>query len=839
MQKILLTIITIILTLPLMLFANGKTANRSYILNKIESKGSINIIMQIKVPDIDQLTFTSASSPNANKAALLGMKLTKIQIAQTVAADTTLSNQIKRTTDLITSDLGIVDANIKNFKTIPYVKLTVDSDLLLLLENDNRIINIAEDKAMPLPDIKQTSSVFDSMDLSAPLLNNSVGAIKADDAWAAGYTGTGWYVAILDTGIRTTHEMFAGKTIIEACRATGYTHVHPGGDCPNGTATQNGTGSAVHYDLATYTGAGHGTHVSGIAAGQSASLSGVAKDADIIAINVFSRFNDTDGDCGGGGSCVLTWGSDQIAGLEYIYSLRTTYSIGAANMSLGGGSYSSACDATKGALTTAIDNLRTAGIATVIATGNDSDCSGVSAPSCISSAISVGATNDSAEETSFSNSFTGLVDIYAPGSAINSAVPDSDTAYASWYGTSMATPHIAGAWTLYRQRYPLASVDDIESSLKSSATSVTYRCGSPSNGKFVDVIGTMNDYNSNDPINISITVNSNAAETTSDSVTLSLSASSNQNIDGYYVSENTTTPAIGDFTAVGATAIYSADIAFSLSAGYGIKTVYTWYKNISNNISTVKYDSILYVNADSPRNASILINGGADTTPNSSITLALAATDTVGITGYYVSENNATPTADDFTATSSSVNYSASISYTLSEEYGNKTVYAWFIDIDDNISFVVSDTISMLDTIPPIAISMIINNGSTSTVYSRIPVELVATDNLGVTGYYMSEDNATPTTGEFISITSTPTYTGSSFFSLSSDHGSKTIYAWFIDTVGNISNPVSSSINFENGTSNDSSSSSGGGCSVSTTPTYSLSILLLVLCIRFFRKRYL
>jgi hypothetical protein len=80
-------------------------------------------------------------------------------------------------------------------------------------------------------------------------------------------------------------------------------------------------------------------HVAGIAAGRNATFSGVARDGSVIAIQVFSRFDD-DADCGGFGTapCALSWSSDQMAALDWLYQQRSTYTIASANLSLGGGS---------------------------------------------------------------------------------------------------------------------------------------------------------------------------------------------------------------------------------------------------------------------------------------------------------------------------------------------------------------------------------------------------------------------------------------------------------------------------------------------------------------------
>ena len=91
-----------------------------------------------------------------------------------------------------------------------------------------------------------------------------------------------------------------------------------------------------------------------------------------------------------------------------------------------------------------IDNLLAVGIATVIASGNASFTTGVSSPACISTAVTVGSTTKWDVVSSFSNS-GNPVDLLAPGSDIKSSVASSTTAFDFKSGTSMATPHVAGA----------------------------------------------------------------------------------------------------------------------------------------------------------------------------------------------------------------------------------------------------------------------------------------------------------------------------------------------------------------------------------------------------------
>jgi subtilisin family serine protease len=116
-----------------------------------------------------------------------------------------------------------------------------------------------------------------------------------------------------------------------------------------------------------------------------------------------------------------------------------------------------------------IDQLRQLGIATIIAAGNDAFPDALGEPACISTAISVGATNDADQiATSFSNR-AAFLSVMAPGDDIISTVPGG---YGLKAGTSMATPHVAGTWALIRTAQPQASVDQILAVLRSTGKAI-------------------------------------------------------------------------------------------------------------------------------------------------------------------------------------------------------------------------------------------------------------------------------------------------------------------------------------------------------------------------------
>lgn len=253
-------------------------------------------------------------------------------------------------------------------------------------------------------------------------LSKSIPHIAADLAHKNNYKGQGSYVVIIDTGIESSHPFFNGRVALEACFSS---------SCPNGQKEMIGPGAAkpVHW---------HGTHVAGIAAGSNSSFSGVAPEAKIIAVNVFDIY---------GGA----YDSDITKALNWVNQISVDYNIVAVNMSLGGTQvFKSTCDGYIPEMTDAIRNLRSKKIATVISSGN-SYAYGMSAPACISYAVSVAATNPTNDDvTSFSN-ISELTTIAAPGSNINSS--SLMGSYRTASGTSMASPHVTGAFAVYYSKF--------------------------------------------------------------------------------------------------------------------------------------------------------------------------------------------------------------------------------------------------------------------------------------------------------------------------------------------------------------------------------------------------
>jgi len=348
---------------------------------------------------------------------------------------------------------------IANYNFIPYMALEVNTAALNLLADTPLISAIEEDTPTP------------------PSLGSTIPLIAADQAWQEGYTGAGQTVAILDTGVDNTHPAFTtggSRIVSEACYSTTSAYYESASLCPNQAAASTDPGSADDCvdETAGYSTAQrsceHGTHVAGIAAGNDGQMAGVAKDASIISIQVYSLF--TSRTWCGYPDCVLSFTSDQISALERVYELREEYDIAAVNMSLGGGRFTEICDGSEYGRKAAIDKLREAGIATIISSGNNGYRDALSSPACISSAISVGATDNQDNVAPFSNR-ADFLDLFAPGTAIEAPIPGGGTG--TKQGTSMAAPHVTGAWAIIKQAHPDASVDQILAVMKQNGEPVS------------------------------------------------------------------------------------------------------------------------------------------------------------------------------------------------------------------------------------------------------------------------------------------------------------------------------------------------------------------------------
>ncbi len=420
---------------PEMYGTTNVTDHFKELMNKANKEGKVSVIVQLNIPFL-------AEGKIRNPLSILNQRQT-----------------INQTQNLLLGKLSSYNIdNVKRFASIPYMAMRVDAATLQSLNSSLLVSGIYEDRLLHPSDVT-----------TIPLTGTG-------NAWNLGYNGSGQTIAILDTGVDKTHPFLTGKVVSEAC----YSAPVESGDtslCPNGQTSQTGTGAAVPCS-SSLAECFHGTFVAGIAAGSSATyLPGFAEGANIIAVQVFHE-DDTVADCGSASQtpCIVASDSDILSGLEYVYGLRNSYSITAVNLSLGGSAYTSTstCDLDNPDYESEFDTLQSVGIAPVVAAGNDGIVDALDAPACVSSAISVGSTDDSDDVSSFSDR-ASFLDLMAPGEDVISSVPGGGTATGS--GTSFATPAVSGAFAILKQKNPSASVGTILSDLKSTGKSI-YDSGS-------------------------------------------------------------------------------------------------------------------------------------------------------------------------------------------------------------------------------------------------------------------------------------------------------------------------------------------------------------------------
>ena len=448
--------------------------------------------------------------------------------------------QLKRAAALFIAKLRrYKPKHIRTYKTLPYVAMTVDRQTYSTLLKRRDVIAVHKNVAEKMS------------------LGSSLPVVGANTVKNSGYGGAGQTVVIIDSGVDTNdNPNFAPDQIIaQGCfNWTSHQLINRWQEsttniCPGSQLLPLGTDSILTGDAANTVNAGddlctrtatpfggvnpsgipncdHGTHVASIAAG----TNGVAPGANIISLQVFSQLQNAPAawfspgapfgptnvvppgpppntpQCGAGtgpnARCISAWLNDTLRALDEVVVLADRFDIAAVNMSIGNGVANiGACDGDGRKV--AIDSLRSLGIATVISSGNDGFVNAMSAPACISSAISVSATVDTSlplagdnstggaayaldNVTNFSNvkaSVKNGTDLYAPGLFISGGCPAvspaaplppaADAFQCSKSGTSMAAPHVTGAWAALKSLNPAAGVEDVLAVLQATGKPVT------------------------------------------------------------------------------------------------------------------------------------------------------------------------------------------------------------------------------------------------------------------------------------------------------------------------------------------------------------------------------
>ncbi len=285
----------------------------------------------------------------------------------------------------------------------------------------------------------------------------SNGVIGADSVWSKfGASGKNVVIGIVDTGIDYNHPAMGGGFGSGFKVIGGYDFI----DNDNNPFDENG----------------HGTHVAGIAAGNSSKLKGVAYDAKLMAFRVLNAYG-------------YGYQSTVISGIERAVdpdqNPATNDAVDIMNLSLGG--YGNPDDP----VSTAIDNATRAGVLCVISAGNsgyyDYYYQNIGSPGCARKALTVGA-SDNSDKIAYFSSRGPSADIYgikpdvvAPGLSIYSSYKGGDYRYLS--GTSMAAPHVTGAAALLLELNPTWTPEEVKSNLMETSTTINENIWTQGSGR--------------------------------------------------------------------------------------------------------------------------------------------------------------------------------------------------------------------------------------------------------------------------------------------------------------------------------------------------------------------
>jgi len=652
---------------------------------------------------------------------------------------------------------------------------------------------------------------------SLPLINQPAAA-------AAGKTGAGVTVAVLDTGLDYRGAAFGSWTV---------------------AGTPSSCKVAAAQDFAPEDGAlddnGHGTNVAGI-------VLGVAPGARVLGLDVFS-----------GG---VAYSNHILSAIDWCIQNRTTYAIAALNMSLGGGSNSAVCgsDVFASAITTA----KGAGILSAVAAGNNGYTAALSSPACTPDAVSVGAVYDANlgglaysacsdattaadKVTCFSNSASFLT-LLAPGSMITAAG-------ITMSGTSQASPHVAGAIAVLAAAFPGESMALRLQRLTTSGTSIrdarngvtkprldlaaaTSSCAvaaSPTsasvsakggtltftvsasqscpwtaagNGTWVTVSSTAA---GTGPATVSLAVAPNGGAARSASVTVAGTAVTIAQAGDVTPPQGTVVIAGGEaFTRTTAVTLalsatddgavsamcltnattctawqpYASAATWTLAGGSGEKTVRAFFKDAAGNVSAAATDTIV-LDATLPTNGTLVAGPG-----NTQVSLSWSGfTDAhSGIASYRVMSQANTPPSS---CTVGVEVYRGSATTAVHQGLANGLTFGYRVCAFDNAGNVSSGATATSRTAPELEApvgTIAIAGGVTLTRLQAVTLNLTATDPSGV---------ATMCLSNAATCTSWVAYAKSASWTLSAGAGVKTVSARFRDRWGNESAPVSTSVTYD------------------------------------------
>ncbi|HLF53806.1 MAG TPA: S8 family serine peptidase [Candidatus Nanoarchaeia archaeon] len=307
---------------------------------------------------------------------------------------------------------------------------------------------------------------------------------------------------------------------------------------------------------------GHGTHVTGIAAANG-TIIGTAPEAKIISIKAL--------DSSGNG-----FTGDIVAGIEWCVNRSSDFNISVISMSLGSSApylHNSYCDAADPLTAAAINAAVAKNISVVIAAGNDGNITAISQPGCVENATPIGSIRK--DDSTIDYNRNSLVQIIAPGYLINSTQNGGE--YTLLSGTSMATPHAAGAFALISQYLKLnnktRTPQQIESSLNSTGK-VVYDSGSGLNYSRIDIYEAILSLDFSSPNVTLVSPNDSYSTTSSSSISFEYNVTDNSSISKCGLIVN---GAISDYNSSAISTNTTNSISKTLSTGN-----YNWSINCTD-----------------------------------------------------------------------------------------------------------------------------------------------------------------------------------------------------------------------------------------------------------------